>query len=96
MTERMIYAIKAEVADPASKTYTFEAQKTMYGGKRVATGDTIFVFASENEGGQGLVARGVVTMAQPGPRKLERSGRVPWRVLLARIAVDASTHGGSQ
>ncbi|AJY31035.1 hypothetical protein BTM_4896 [Burkholderia thailandensis 34] len=60
----MAYAIKAEVSDPQATTWTFAAQKTMYGGKRIAEGDTIFVFASENEGGPGLVARGVVTYAQ--------------------------------
>ncbi len=36
----------------------------MYGGKHIAKGDTIFVFASENEGGQGLIASGVVTSAK--------------------------------
>ena len=41
----------------------------MYGGKSIAEGDTIFVFASENEGGRGLVARGVVTFAVAIPRK---------------------------
>ncbi|WP_245468104.1 MULTISPECIES: hypothetical protein [unclassified Mesorhizobium] len=40
----------------------------MYGGKHIAEGDTIFVFASENEGGQGLVARGVVTSSEAIPR----------------------------
>jgi hypothetical protein len=60
----MTFAIKAEVRDPRAKTFTFAAQKTMYGGKSIATGDTIFVFASENEGGQGLIARGVVTSAE--------------------------------
>jgi hypothetical protein len=60
----MAYAIKAHVRDPRARTFAFPAQKTMYGGKRIARGDTIFVFASENEGGQGLVARGVVTTAQ--------------------------------
>jgi hypothetical protein len=39
-------------------------QKTMYGGRHIAEGDTVFVFASENEGGQGLIARGVVTSAE--------------------------------
>ena len=56
----MAFAIKAEVGDPRAKTFVFTAQKTMYGGKRIAEGDTVFVFASENEGGQGLVARGSV------------------------------------
>jgi len=59
----MIFAIKAEVDDPRAATFAFNAQKTMYGGKRIAKGDTIFVFASENEGGPGLIARGVVTSA---------------------------------
>jgi hypothetical protein len=65
----MAFAIKAEVRDWRAKEFTFAAQKTMYGGKHVAKGDTIFVFASENEGGQGLVARGVVTSAKPIARK---------------------------
>ena len=60
----MAFAIKAEVGDPRAKTFAFTAQKTMYGGKRIAEGDTVFVFASENEGGQGLVARGVVTAVE--------------------------------
>ncbi len=65
----MAYAIKAEIGDPGAKTFTFTAQKTMYGGKHIAEGDTIFLFASENEGGQGLVARGIVTSAEPTRRK---------------------------
>ena len=65
----MAFAIKAEVRNPEAKTFAFVAQKTMYGGKDVAAGDTIFVFASENEGGQGLIVRGVVTSAEPVARK---------------------------
>ncbi|HEX6533676.1 MAG TPA: hypothetical protein VF041_03710 [Gemmatimonadaceae bacterium] len=60
----MAFAIKAEVRDPRAKTLAFTAQKTMYGGKHIAEGDTIFVFASENEGGRGLIARGIVTSAE--------------------------------
>jgi len=60
----MTFAIKAEACDPRAKTFTFTAQKTMYGGKHIAEGDTVFVFASENEGGRGLIARGVVTAAE--------------------------------
>jgi hypothetical protein len=63
------FAIKAEVRDPRTRTFAFTAQKTMYGGKHIAAGDTVFVFASENEGGQGLIARGVVTSAEATPRK---------------------------
>ena len=65
----MIFAIKAEVSDPRAETFGFRAQKTMYGGKHIAKGDTVFVFASENEGGQGLIASGVVTAATPIAKK---------------------------
>jgi len=65
----MAFAIKAEVCDPRARTFAFTAQKTMYGGKNIAEGDTVFVFASENEGGQGLIARGVVTSAQAIAKK---------------------------
>jgi hypothetical protein len=60
----MMFAIKAEVGDPRAETFAFSAQKTMYGGKHIAKDDTIFVFASENEGGPGLIASGVVTSAK--------------------------------
>jgi hypothetical protein len=63
------FAVKAEVRDPRAKTFAFVAQKTMYGGKRIATGDTVFVFASENEGGHGLIARGVVASAEVIPKQ---------------------------
>jgi len=65
----MAFAIKAEVHDPRAKTFDFAAQKTMCGGKRIAEGDTIFVFASENEGGTGLIARGIVTSAAARARR---------------------------
>lgn len=65
----MSFAIKAEIWNPQAKTFAFTAQKTMYGGKRIAEGDTIFLFASENEGGPGLVAQGVVTAARAVARK---------------------------
>ena len=45
-----MYAIKTEIEDTAARSLTFARQKTMYGGKQVAAGDTIFIFASENEG----------------------------------------------
>src|SRR5690242_950644 len=67
--ERMAFAIKAEVSDPLAETFVFSAQKTMYGGKHISEGDGIFVLASENEGGSGLIARGVITSAKAVPRK---------------------------
>jgi hypothetical protein len=65
----MAFAIKAEIDDPRAKTFAFTAQKTMYGGKHIAAGDTVFVFASENEGGSGLIARGIVMSAEATPKK---------------------------
>ena len=59
-----MFGIKAEISDPQSKTFAFTAQKTMYGGKHIAKGDNIFVFASEKEGGTGLIASGIVTSAK--------------------------------
>jgi hypothetical protein len=60
--------IKTKLRDPRAKSFVFEAQKTMYGGKRIAQGDTLYVFASENEGGAGLVARGIVSDARALPK----------------------------
>ena len=65
----MTFAIKAEVSDPWVETLAFSAHKTMYGGKHIAKGDAIFVFASENEGGPGLIASGVVTSAKAIAKK---------------------------
>ena len=64
-----MFAIKAEVNDPLAETFAFSAQKTMYVGKQIAKGDAIFVFASENEGGAGLIASGVVTSAKAIAKK---------------------------
>jgi hypothetical protein len=75
--ESMAFAIKAEICDPRSKTFAFTAQKTMYGGKHIAEGDTVFVFASENEGGQGLIARGVVASAVAIARKRGLARQTP-------------------
>jgi hypothetical protein len=66
--------IKAAVGDPRARTFAF-AQKTMYGGKHIARDDTIFVFASENEGGPGLVASGVVTSAKAIAKKRGSPGK---------------------
>jgi hypothetical protein len=65
----MMFAIKAEVNDPGAETFAFSAQKTMYGGRHITKGDTIFVFASENEGGPGLIASGVVSSVEAIAKK---------------------------
>ena len=65
----MMFAIKAHVSDARIPTFAFTAHKTMYGGKQIADGDTVFVFASENEGGTGLIASGIVTSAKALAKK---------------------------
>ena len=65
----MTFAIKAAVSDLRARTFAFTAQKTMYGGKHIAQGDPIFIFASENEGVPGLIATGVVTSAKAIAKK---------------------------
>jgi len=65
----MTFVIKAEVRDLKAATFAFPTQKTMYGGKLIDEGDTIFMFASENDGGKGLFAKGVVTSVESIARK---------------------------
>jgi hypothetical protein len=64
-----MYAIKTDVCDLKAGKFAFNGQKTMYGGRRIAKGDIIYIFASENEGGPGLFASGIVTSAKAIPRK---------------------------
>jgi len=70
----MFYVVKADIADPRAKTFAFAKARTMYGGRRIAAGDAVFVFASETQGGAGLVARGIVTAvtAHARPKNLSR------------------------
>ena len=73
----MAYAIKADIPDIAAERFTFLEAKTMYGGKKIAAGDRIYLFASENEGGQGLFARGRVTDAAAVPLDPDLARQTP-------------------
>ncbi len=73
----MAFAIKTAVSDPEAGAFAFRAQKTMYGGKHVAAGDTIFVFASESEGAPGLSSCGIVTSAKAVPKERGRARQTP-------------------
>jgi hypothetical protein len=93
----MAFAIKAEIDDPQAKSFAFTAQKTMYGGKRIAEGDTVFVFASEKEGGSGLIARGIVTSAEATPKKRGIARQTPRvSVTVKRIALAKRPLGRSE
>jgi hypothetical protein len=78
----MAFAIKTEVRDLRAKAFVFTAQKTMYGGKHIAKGDKVFVLASGNEGGRGLIARGAVTSAEAIRKKRGVARQTP-RVSIA-------------
>jgi len=85
------------VSEARAKTFSFCAQKTMYGGKRIASGDTIFLFASENEGGSGLIASGVVTSAEATPRKRGIARQTPRvSITVTRTALAKRRLGRSQ
>ncbi|TPI57754.1 hypothetical protein FJ420_20185 [Mesorhizobium sp. B3-1-3] len=90
----MAYAIKTQIEDPAAETFVFAAQKTMYGGKAIAEGDVVFLFASENEGGQGLVARGVVTSSAAIPRRSDLVRQTPRVSISVRRIALATRHLG--
>jgi len=88
----MVYAIKVALENPRARTFVFAAQKTMYGGKRIAVGDTIFIFDSENEGG--LVARGIVTQARAVAKKRGLARQTPRvSIAVARRALARRSRG---
>lgn len=91
-----MFAIKAEICDPGATTFEFKAQKTMYGGKHIAKGDTIFIFASENEGGPGLIAIGVVTSAEAVARTRGIARQTPRVSIIVRRTARAKAHLGRE
>lgn len=93
----MAFAVKAEIHDPQAEVFYLLRQKTMYGGKSISAGDTIYVFASENEGGRGLVARGIVVSSEPVAREIGPARQTP-RVSLSirRTALSRRPLGRSE
>ena len=81
------YIVKADVRDRRATTMSFSRMKTMYGGKHIAVDDAIFMFASETEGGTGLIARGVVTKANAVPRKRGFARQTP------RVSIEVQCAG---
>lgn len=71
------FLIKAELPDPSASVFVFSNQKTMYGGKGLALGDRVFVFASETQGGEGLCALGQVTAVEALPRLTGMARQTP-------------------
>ncbi len=63
------FAVRGRIADTGSGVFTFPEHKTMYGGRHIAEGDTVFVFSDGKESGEGLVACAIVTSALAIPKK---------------------------
>lgn len=78
----MAFVIKTAIDDPNADAFVFAGRKTMYGGRTIAAGDTIFLFHSENAGGLGLFARGVVTAADAVAKRPGLARQTP-RVTIA-------------
>lgn len=73
----MDYVIKTEITELKAKTFDFPKQKTMYGGKQIKVGDVVFIIASENEGGPGLIAHGIVSSVKATPLKKDVARQTP-------------------
>jgi len=94
---RPAFVIKAAIDDRRAKTFVLPAQKTMYGGKEIAPGDAVFVFASENGGGCGLIARGVVHTADAVARRPGVARQTPRvSVTIRRTALAARPLGRTE
>jgi hypothetical protein len=61
----MPYVVKAALADPAAEKFSFD-ETTMWDGKKIKTGDEIYIFAAGHKDGSGLRAKGEVTEVRPG------------------------------
>jgi len=85
----MPYVVKAAIEDPKAKSFSFLRAKTMYGGKSIKAGDEIFVFASEQDGGAGLVARGRVTQVEAVAPKKNVERQTP------RVSIAVEREGGA-
>src|SRR5215510_11922373 len=63
----MSFVVKAGL-EPEAEAISFSFnERTMYRGKDIRVHDEIFVFSSENQGGNGLCAKGIVTSVDRGP-----------------------------
>lgn len=92
----MPFAAKIHVPDLSSDVFDFVAAKTMYGGKNVSVGDVIFIFDSENEGGAGLFARGVVVRADAVRKARIGRGTPRVNIIVKRTSVAKRRLGRSE
>lgn len=75
--------IAAEVGD----TVEIE-ERPMYGGEDIDTGDTVFLWVSEQQGGHGLWARGTVLHVLPAGNKLSIEVRIAQLAPVGNFGID--------
>ncbi len=91
------YAIKAAIGDLQAESHVFARQKTMYGGKNIAPGDTVYLFWSENAGGLGLFAKGNVESVEAVARLPDLERQTPRvSLLVKRDAIATSPLGRAE
>jgi hypothetical protein len=90
----MPFAVKTSVPDPGVELFELPNQKTMYGGKLIGPGDELFVFASENDGGNGLIALAVVAAVQAVERSPGIARQTPRVGVTARRVATATRRLG--
>jgi hypothetical protein len=71
------FAIKVDALDGDAATFSFTAQRSMYRGKRIAVGDTIFLFVAHEQDGRALTVRGAVTAAASVQPQAGRKRQTP-------------------
>lgn len=81
----MKYVIKAMFPNPLPQIINLGAQKTMYGGKTIAAGATIYLFADRQSERAGLVAIGSVVKASAAPKIADVERQTPRVDITIRI-----------
>lgn len=90
----MFYVIKTQIEDPIATEFDLPARKTMYGGKKIAPGDLVYLIDSETTGGSGLAAKCHVLTARVVPRRAGIARQTPLvDVTIRRMASARRTFG---
>lgn len=77
----------APIAADVGDTVEIE-ERPMYGGKDIDIGDSVFLWASEQQGGRGLWARGIVLHAAQAGNKLGIGVRIDQLATVGHFGLD--------
>ena len=72
-----------------------EASELLDGGKKIEVGDEVYIFASDQNGGKGLCAKGEVTAAQAEERARMLTELAPYRETGHRLLMEALARRGN-